>query len=131
MVMCNYLQVAKAQQVQALLKLGWSYRRIEAETDLRREIVSRYDAARRANAAKVFAGSPSMRPKCSPARRRLERPADLARSRRGIRLRRQLQIREALRMHARAASPAVGVFHHAPGAEGHGTSFAARRRCTR
>jgi len=55
--MGNYLQMAKAQQVHALLELGWSYRRIEAETGVRRETVSRYDAARRANAAKAFPGS--------------------------------------------------------------------------
>ncbi len=55
--MGNYLQMAKSQQVHALLELGWSYRRIEAETGVRRETVSRYDAARRAKAAKVFPGS--------------------------------------------------------------------------
>ena len=55
--MGNYLQMAKAQQVLALLELDWSYRRIEAETGVRRETVSRYDAARRAKAAKVFPGS--------------------------------------------------------------------------
>jgi hypothetical protein len=57
MAMGNYLQMAKAQQIHALLELGWSYRRIEAETGVRRETVSRYDARRRANAAKVFPGS--------------------------------------------------------------------------
>jgi len=41
----------------ALLELGWSYRRIEAETGVRRETVSRYDRIRRANAAKTFPGS--------------------------------------------------------------------------
>ncbi len=55
--MGNYLQMAKHQQVHALLALGWSYRRIEAETGVRRETVSRYDAIRRAKAAKTFAGS--------------------------------------------------------------------------
>jgi len=55
--MANYLQMAKQQQVHALLLLGWSYRRIEAETGVRRETVSRYDAMRRANAAKTFPGS--------------------------------------------------------------------------
>src|SRR6185437_14660267 len=66
MAMGNYLQMAKAQQVHALLELGWSYRRIEAETGVRRETVSRYDAAHRANAAKVFAGSPSNAAKVFP-----------------------------------------------------------------
>jgi transposase len=55
--LANYLQVKKRQQVIALLELGWSYRRIEAETGVRRETVSRYDRRRRSNAAKVFPGS--------------------------------------------------------------------------
>ena len=55
--MPNYLQMPKQQQVVALLALDWSYRRIEAETGVRRETVSRYDRALRANAAKVFLGS--------------------------------------------------------------------------
>jgi hypothetical protein len=57
MVMGHYLQMAKQQQVQTLLELGWSYRRIEAETGVRRETISRYDAIQRAKAAKVFPGS--------------------------------------------------------------------------
>jgi len=55
--MGNYLQMAKRQQVLALLELDWSFRRIEGETGVRRETISRYDAARRAKAAKVFPGS--------------------------------------------------------------------------
>lgn len=55
--MANYLKVQKRQQVIALLDLGWTYRRIEAETGVRRETVSRYDRLRRSNAAKVFPGS--------------------------------------------------------------------------
>lgn len=55
--MANYLKMQKRQQVIALLGLGWSYRRIEAETGVRRETVSRYDALRDSNAAKVFPGS--------------------------------------------------------------------------
>jgi len=55
--MPNYLKMPKQQHVIALLELGWSYRRIEAETGVRRETVSRYDRARPANAAKVFPGS--------------------------------------------------------------------------
>jgi transposase len=57
MAMANYLQMAKRQQVHALLALDWSYRRIEAETGVRRETISRYDRARRANAAKTFPGA--------------------------------------------------------------------------
>ena len=53
----NYLKNTKLQQVNALLELGWTYRRIEAETGVRRETTSRYDRIRRAKAAKVFPGS--------------------------------------------------------------------------
>ncbi len=62
--MPNYLKMPKKAQVLALLELEWSYRRIEAETGVRRETVSRYDRARRANAAKTFPGS---EPSGSPA----------------------------------------------------------------
>jgi transposase len=55
--MPNYLKMPKKSQVVALLELGWSYRRIEAETGVRRETVSRYDRIRRSNAAKTFPGS--------------------------------------------------------------------------
>jgi transposase len=57
MLMANYLKMPKKSQVLALLELGWSYRRIEAETGVRRETVSGYDAARQANPAKTFPGS--------------------------------------------------------------------------
>ena len=60
--MPNYLKMPKKSQVLALLELGWSYRRIEAETGVRRETVSRYDRARRANAAKAFPGSNASSP---------------------------------------------------------------------
>jgi len=66
--MPNYLQMPKQQQVLALLDLGWTYRRIEAETGVRRETVSRYDRARRGNAAKTFPGSAT-----SPVAIRLQR----------------------------------------------------------
>src|SRR5437667_10022943 len=55
--MSNYLKMPKKTQVLALLELGWSYRRIETETGVRRETVSGYDAAREANPAKTFPGS--------------------------------------------------------------------------
>ena len=55
--MANYLKMPKKSQVLALLELGWSYRRIERETGVRRETVSGYDEIRRANAAKTFPGS--------------------------------------------------------------------------
>src|SRR6266496_3353288 len=57
--MPNYLKMSKQQHVIALLELGWSYRRIQAETGVRRETVGRYDRARLAKAAKVFPGSES------------------------------------------------------------------------
>jgi IS30 family transposase len=59
MRMTNYLKMDKRQQVIALLELGWTYRRIAAETGVRRETVSRYDRLRRSKAAKVFPGSVS------------------------------------------------------------------------
>lgn len=55
--MANYLKMPKKQQVLALLDLGWSYRRIERETGVRRETVSEYDRQRQANPAKTFPGS--------------------------------------------------------------------------
>jgi hypothetical protein len=64
--MPNYLTMPKKSQVLALLELGWSYRRIEAETGVRRETISRYDQMRRANAAKTFPGSAPSPPAESP-----------------------------------------------------------------
>jgi transposase len=66
MLMPNYLKMPKKAQVLALLELEWSYRRIEAETGVRRETVSRYDRMRRANAAKTFPGSAPALPTESP-----------------------------------------------------------------
>jgi transposase len=53
----NYLKVDKKQQVIALLELGWSHRRIQSETGVHRETVSRYDHLRRPKPATVFPGS--------------------------------------------------------------------------
>jgi transposase len=55
--MPNYLKMPKKSQVLALLELGWSYRRIEAETGVRRETVSRYDSLRQGNPAKTYPGA--------------------------------------------------------------------------
>ena len=55
--MANYLQMPKKQQVLALLELGWTYRRIEAETGVRR-----------GPSAGTTARANQMRPKRSPAR---------------------------------------------------------------
>lgn len=60
--MANYLKTMKRRQVIALLELGWTYRRIEAETGVRRETVSKYDQERRSKAAEVFPGSESADP---------------------------------------------------------------------
>ena len=64
--MANYLTMPKKAQVLALLELGWSYRRIQAETGVRRETVSGYDAVRQANAAKTFPGSDPSPPADAP-----------------------------------------------------------------
>ena len=59
MLMPNYLKMPKKSQVLALLALGWSYRRIEAETGVRRETVSRYD---RMSPGKCGQNVPRLRP---------------------------------------------------------------------
>ena len=55
--MANILKMEKKQTVLALLKLGWSYRRIERETGVRRETIARYDPGRDSKPAKVTPGS--------------------------------------------------------------------------
>ena len=55
--MGNYLKVPDRQRVLALLDLGWSYRRIEKETGIRRETISGYDRRRSAKPANPIAGS--------------------------------------------------------------------------
>jgi uncharacterized protein YerC len=50
--MGNYLKMIDIQRIQALLELGWSYRRIERETGVRRETIARYDPRHISNAAK-------------------------------------------------------------------------------
>ena len=49
--MGNYLKMPDKRRVLALLELGWSYRRIERETRVRRETVARYDPRRQSKAA--------------------------------------------------------------------------------
>jgi len=58
--MANVLKMEKRVLVQQLLALGWSYRRIQEETGIRRETVSKYDSRKQgicseeqANPAKV------------------------------------------------------------------------------
>jgi hypothetical protein len=57
--MGNYLKMPDKRRVLALLELGWSYRRIERETGVRRETVARYDPWRQPNAANLSTGSES------------------------------------------------------------------------
>ncbi len=57
--MGNYLKMPEKRRVLALLELGWSYRRIERETGVRRETVARYDPRRQSNAANLSTGSES------------------------------------------------------------------------
>ncbi len=57
MPLANYLKMTKRQTSSALLALGWSFRRIERETGVRRETISRYARPADPNPAKVFPGS--------------------------------------------------------------------------
>lgn len=53
--------MADKTRIQALLELGWTYRRIERETGVRRETVARYDPQREdAKPATVITGSASV-----------------------------------------------------------------------
>jgi transposase len=138
MLMTNYLKMPKKSQVLALLELGWSYRRIEAETGVRRETVSRYDRMRQANAAKTFAGSeanpantfPGSAP---PARFAAARYHDAILEKRGKRLTAQRiwqdlteefgygHSYESVKRYLRTIAPRgrpVGVFESEPGQEG-------------
>ncbi len=74
--MANVLKMEKHTRILKLLRLGWSYRRIESETGIRRETISKYDPdhPRYAKAAKAptEAGAPDTldnqkRPKCPPS----------------------------------------------------------------
>ena len=67
--MGNYLKMADKQRIQALIELGWSYRRIQRETRVDRETVAKYDPRREPKPAKVSAGcvSKSARVSTGPA----------------------------------------------------------------
>lgn len=116
------------------MELGWSYRRIEAETGVRRETISRHDATRRTNAAKVFAGSPPNAAKVFPgstpprASAAVYREAITEKLDAGLSAQRIWQdlveefghgaSYESVKRFVRTLAPrprAVGVFHHAPG----------------
>ena len=70
--MANVLKMEKQILIKQLLTLGWTYRRIEAETGIRRETVSKYDPnhprnSKAANPPTDSAGnSDQNRPKCPP-----------------------------------------------------------------
>lgn len=55
--MGNYLKMADKHRIQALLELGWSYRRIQRATGVRRETVARYDPKRDSKPANLSTGS--------------------------------------------------------------------------
>jgi hypothetical protein len=55
--MGNYLKMSDKRFVLALLELGWTYRRIERETGVRRETIARYDPRRESKAANLSAGA--------------------------------------------------------------------------
>ena len=57
MPLANYLKMLKRQQVLTLLALGWSFRRIERETGVRRETISQVRPTGPSNPAKMFPGS--------------------------------------------------------------------------
>src|SRR5919199_6266995 len=54
--MGNYLKMTDKRRVLALLELGWTYRRIERETSVRRETIARYDPRRQPKAANLSTG---------------------------------------------------------------------------
>jgi transposase len=58
--MSNYLKMDKKQLVLSLIKLGWSFRRIERETGIRRETIAKYVQAEQSKAAKVPTGSQAL-----------------------------------------------------------------------
>jgi transposase len=73
--MPNALKMEKQVLIKQLLALGWSYRRIESETGIRRETISKYDPnhPRHSKPAKVPTDSQAQsavenRPKCPPGK---------------------------------------------------------------
>ena len=71
--MSNVLKMEKQTLIAELLALGWSYRRIERETGIRRETVSKYDSERIDSAAKAPADSVGPEPDLQ-AQNRPKRP---------------------------------------------------------
>ncbi len=84
--MANHLRMEQKETVLALLRLGWSYRRIERETGVRRETISKHDPARDSKAARAPTGTTAQkRPKrppgsgslCEPHRELIESKLEL------------------------------------------------------
>lgn len=81
--MGNYLKMADKRKIQALIELGWSYRRIQSETGVDRETVARYDPRREPKSAKVPTGPaanaarvpPGSQSACEPYRNIIEAAA--------------------------------------------------------
>ena len=72
--MGNYLKMIDQQHIEALLELGWSYRRIERETGIRRETVARYDPRHNSKPDNLAAGSEAKPAKVTPGPRNLAEP---------------------------------------------------------
>jgi transposase len=81
--MANTLKMERQTLIKQLLKLGWSYRRIEKETGIRHETVSKYDPNHpryhdNSKAAKVptesNASGSENRPKCPPTKNTKDEP---------------------------------------------------------
>ncbi len=62
------LKMEKKQTVLALLRLGWAYRRIERETGVRRETISKYDPS-----LERPKRPPGLRSLCEPFREKIEK----------------------------------------------------------
>lgn len=72
--MGNYLKMADRQRIQALLELGWSYRRIQRETGVHRETAARYDPNREPKPSGVSAGCESKPAKVSTGPKSMAEP---------------------------------------------------------
>lgn len=140
--MGNYLKMVDKQRILALLSLGWSYRRVERTTGIRRETVARYDPRRgpaqapAANPANLSTGSgvgepverlgPGPQPVAAPYRAAVE--AGLARGLTAQRIWQDLReeygyahssgsVRRFVRALKRARPEVADVLEHPPGEE--------------
>jgi transposase len=132
--MGNYLKMADRQRILALLEMGWSYRRIERETGVRRETVAKYDPRRPPKAAKASTGSMSKGGEVSPGPRSAAEPyreiieAEVARGLTGQRIWQDLReehgfshsyasVKRFVRRVKRARPEVADVMEHPPGEE--------------